>query len=134
MATGKDCVFEWETHSVLLVVVLVPHISGKVFANERFSAFWEYGETRKIFGLLKVGSSLYVCGSGRCYRTSKLFLSGNHSFNSVVHVLDESNLRSSESTSVGDVIDVVVSLGVFSMGSTDLDVVLVCNCLEFVLS
>ena len=72
---------------------------------------------------------MFSLGNSSC----ELLLSGNHSLNSVVHVLHESNFRSSESTSVGDVIDVVVSLGVFSMGSTDLDVVLVCNRLEFVL-
>ena len=122
---------EWETHSIFLVGILCPDISGQVFTNERFSACGENGETRKIIWLFEMRSGLNIfC---RSLRTSKLLFSSNHSSNTIVHVLHKSNFRSSESTSVRDIINVVVGLGVFSMGSTDLDVVLVCNCLEFVL-
>lgn len=50
---------------------------------------------------------------------------------SINHILNELFLRSSESSLVRDVIGGVNSLGVLSMDSSDLDVVLVGNSLEF---
>jgi hypothetical protein len=56
----------------------------------------------------------------------------NHGFDAVIHVLYEVDFRAAKSAQVGDVEDAVVSLSVLSMSSTDLDVVLVSNCLELV--
>ena len=66
-------------------------------------------------------------------RCSKFLFGRDHSFNTVVHVLDEIDLGTTESTEVGDVEDAVVGLGVLTMSATDLDVVLVSDGLELVL-
>jgi len=57
----------------------------------------------------------------------------NHSFDSVVHVLDERYLRETKSPHVRDVVDMIITLGVLTVNSSDLHMELVCNCLEFFL-
>ena len=52
---------------------------------------------------------------------------------SVNHVLDEGLLRSSKSSSVGDVEDTVVGLGVLTVDTSNLDVVLVSDGVELLL-
>ena len=64
---------------------------------------------------------------------SELHLSLNHGLDTIVHVLDEVDLRAAESSQVGDVVNVVVSLGVLTMGTSDLDMVLCGDSLELVL-
>ena len=64
---------------------------------------------------------------------SESLLSIDHGLNTVVHVLDEVNLGTTQSTEVGDIIDTVIRLSVLTMGTTDLDVVLVGDGLELVL-
>ena len=61
---------------------------------------------------------------------SKSFFSFNHSFDTVVHILYELCLASAESSLVTNVIDVVVSLSVLAVRSSDLDEESVCNLLE----
>lgn len=56
---------------------------------------------------------------------SQSFLSMDHGFNAIIHVLNEVNFGASKSAEVGNVEDAIVSFGVLSVGSTDLDVVLV---------
>ena len=65
-------------------------------------------------------------------RSSETFLSLDHGFNTIVHVLDEIYFGAAESTEVGNIVDTVIALGMFAMGATDLDVVLVSDCLELV--
>ena len=65
-------------------------------------------------------------------KVSETFLSLDHGFNTVVHVLDEVDFGTAKSAKVGNVEDTIVSLSVLSVGSTDLDVVLVSDCLELV--
>ena len=65
-------------------------------------------------------------------KVSETFLSLDHGFNTVVHVLDEVDFGTAKSAKVGNVEDAIVSLSVLSVGSTDLDVVLVSDCLELV--
>jgi hypothetical protein len=67
------------------------------------------------------------------FKHSELLLSLNHSLDTVVHVLDEVDLRAAESSQVGDVVDVVVSLRVLTVGTSDLHVVLGGDGLELVL-
>ena len=64
---------------------------------------------------------------------SEFLLSIDHGLNTVVHVLDEVNFGTTQSTEVGDVIDTVIRLSVLTMGTTDLDVVLVGDGLELIL-
>ena len=54
----------------------------------------------------------------------------NHSFDTVVHVLDEVLLRTAKSALVGDIEDAVRGIRVLTTGATDLDVVLVSDTLE----
>jgi hypothetical protein len=61
---------------------------------------------------------------------SELLLSGNHSLNTVVHVLHESFLTLAETVSVGDIVGAVSGLGVLSVDTTDLNVVLVGDLVE----
>ena len=65
-------------------------------------------------------------------KVSETFLSLDHGFYTVVHVLDEVDFGTAKSAKVGNVEDAIVSLSVLSVGSTDLDVVLVSDCLELV--
>ncbi len=57
----------------------------------------------------------------------------DHSLDTVVHVLNKVDLRAAKSAKVGDIVDVVVGLGVLSVGTSDLDVVLVSDGLELLL-
>ena len=65
-------------------------------------------------------------------KDSETFLGLDHGFDTVVHVLDEVDFGTTESAEVGNVEDAIVSLSVLTVGSTDLDVVLVSDCLELV--
>ena len=65
-------------------------------------------------------------------RSSETFLGLNHGFDTIVHVLDEIDLGATESAEVGNIVDSVIALGVFAVGSADLDIVLVSDCLELV--
>ena len=56
----------------------------------------------------------------------------DHGFDAVVHILDKIDFGSTKSAQVGDVVDAIVALGVLSVGATNLDVVLVSDCLELV--
>lgn len=64
---------------------------------------------------------------------SKFLLCRAHGLNAVVHVLDEVDLSATESTEVRDVEDAVVGLGVLTVGTTDLNEVLISDSVEFVL-
>ena len=57
-------------------------------------------------------------------------LSSDHGLDTVVHVLDEFLLGAAEAALVGDVVGAVVGLGVLTVDTTDLDVVLVSDGLE----
>jgi len=72
----------------------------------------------------------YLTGRGNC---SESLLGGDHSLDTVVHVLDEVDLGATKSAEVRDVEDAVIGLGVLTMGTTDLDVVLVGDGLELIL-
>ena len=50
----------------------------------------------------------------------------------VVHVLNKVNFRPTESSLVRNIIDMIISFSVFSMSSSYLNEILVCNRLEFV--
>ena len=82
---------------------------------------------RSTLDLLFSDSS--TCSSRLC-TTSELLLFGNHSLDTVIHVLDEINLRASESSLVGDIVDVVGRFRVLSMNSSDLNEELISNGLE----
>ena len=49
----------------------------------------------------------------------------DHGFDTIVHILDEFDLVSSESSQVGDIEDTIVSLGVLSVDTSDLYVIFV---------
>ena len=57
-------------------------------------------------------------------------LSFDHGLDTVVHVLNEGGLGATESADVGDVVDVVVGLGVLAVSTANLHEVLVSNSLE----
>jgi hypothetical protein len=60
----------------------------------------------------------------------KGFFGVDHSFDTVVHILNQVLLRASESSLVGDIVGGVGGLGVLSVNTADLDVVLVGDGLE----
>jgi hypothetical protein len=64
--------------------------------------------------------------------SKRLFLL-DHGLDAVVHVLNQLDRASAESSLVGDVVDVVVGLSMLSMGTSDLDMILVSDCLEIFL-
>jgi len=59
------------------------------------------------------------------YYCSEVLFSSDHCLDTVVHILDKLNFVSSESSSVGDIEDTIVGLGVLTMDTSDLDKVLV---------
>ena len=82
---------------------------------------------RSTLDLLFSDSS--TCSSRLC-TTSELLLFSNHGLDTIIHVLDEINLRASESPLVGDIVDVVGRFRVLSMNSSDLNEELISNSLE----
>jgi len=56
---------------------------------------------------------------------SQSLLGSAHGLHAVVHVLDEVNFGTTQSAKVGNVVDTIVTFSVLSVGSTDLDIVLV---------
>ena len=64
---------------------------------------------------------------------SESLLSLDEGVDTVDHILNELLLRSAESSSVGDIEDAVIGLGVLTMDTSDLDVVLLSDGLELVL-
>ena len=68
--------------------------------------------------------------------SSKSFFSSNHSFNTIVHIMNQIFFTSTESPSVGNIENTIVSFGVFTVDSSDLNVEFVSNFVEllFVLS
>ena len=143
LGTREDGCLERDTTSVLLVLKLIPHSLVEVFAEKRSSASGEDGKSSKILRLLEMGaghargglcwsSSLGGCSSlFRGNTTTKLLFSGDHSLYTIIHILDEVNLRAAKSPNVGDIIDVVGGLGVLSMDAADLNIELIGNRFEF---
>ena len=66
-------------------------------------------------------------------RSSESFLGLNHGSDTIDHVLDKLLLRSTESSSVGDIINSVIGLRVLTVDTSDLDVEFVGNSLEIIL-
>jgi len=54
----------------------------------------------------------------------------HESFDTVDHILDKALLGFSESPSVGDIVDTVISLGVLSMNTSLLDIVLIADSVD----
>jgi hypothetical protein len=54
----------------------------------------------------------------------------NHCAHTVVHILDQAGLAKSKSTLVANIVDVVICLGVLTVGAADLNVEFVSNRLE----
>ena len=75
-------------------------------------------------------ASFLASSYGNC---SESLLGLDHGLDTVVHVLDEVDLGATKSAEVRDVEDAVISLSVLTMGTTDLDVVLVSDGLELIL-
>jgi len=63
---------------------------------------------------------------------SQVLLSVYHSLDTVVHVLDEVNLREAESSLVGDIIDSSYRFGVLTVDTSDVAVVLISDGIELV--
>ena len=61
---------------------------------------------------------------------SESLLGGNHGFDTIIHVLDKVLLRSTESSLVGDIENAIVGLGVLTVDSSDLHVVLIGDLVE----
>jgi len=64
---------------------------------------------------------------------SEFVLSFDHSVNSIDHILNEGGFTHTESSLVGDIVGSVIRLGVFSVDTSDLYVILIGNSLELVL-
>ena len=73
----------------------------------------------------ELGSEL--CNS---FLGSESLLSGDHGFDTIIHVLDKILLRSTESSLVRDIENAIVGLGVLTVDSSDLHVVLIGDFVE----
>jgi hypothetical protein len=111
-----------------------------VLHQQTLRASREFGESNNLFRLFKLrATSCLFClfnfwclffGSLSTALRSKFFFLINHGLNSVVHVLNKLCLASAESSLVRNIIDMIVSLGMLSVGTSNLDVIFVCNGLE----
>jgi hypothetical protein len=77
--------------------------------------------------LLRLLDGLFFHFRLRC----ELKFTMDHGLDTVVHVLHEIDLGATKSAHVRDVVDVVVSFSVLTMSTSDLNMVLVSNGLEF---
>ena len=80
-----------------------------------------------------VVSEVAVCwfsGGGSLLGGHEFLLSGDHSLDTVVHVLHKVLFGAAEAAAVRDVVGAVVGLGVLTVDTADLDVVLVSDSLE----
>ena len=85
---------------------------------------------RSAFDLLFNGRSR-SCSCWLCPATKLLFFR-DHSFDTIVHILYQVNLRSAESPLVRNIVSVVRGLRVLTMDASDLHMVLISNSLELV--
>jgi len=60
----------------------------------------------------------------------KVNFSLNQGFDTIIHVLNEFSLGSSKSSLVRDIVDTIIGLGVFTVNTSNLDIVLVSNSVE----
>jgi hypothetical protein len=122
LAARKDALTERHTTLILLVLELGPNLRGKVFAQKRFAVSREFRVALDVFWLLKMSSTLGALfgflpslggffllfswlgffllfsrfgffNLGGLGSRSEFFLSINHGFNAVVHVLHKLNFR-----------------------------------------
>ena len=80
-----------------------------------------------------MGATLNSSSSSGSWSTSgllKSLLGLDHGLDTVVHILHEIDLRSSESSLVGDVENSIVSFGMFTMNTSDLNIILVSDGIE----
>lgn len=87
-----------------------------------------FSKTRQAPSSVQAPGGVY-CRRSKVSRSESL-LSLDHGLDSVVHVLDEIDLGATKAAQVRDVEDAVVGLGVLTVCTTDLDVVLVGDGLE----
>ena len=118
---------------------LIPEFSGEVLAQERLGTLGEDWIARQILRLLEMRSAFYLlfCSRSRslsCWlsTTTKLLFFGDHSFDTIVHILYQVNLRSAESPLVRNIVNGVSRLGVLTVDTSDLHMILVSNGLELV--
>ena len=64
--------------------------------------------------------------------TTELLFFGDHSFDTIVHILYQINLGSAESPLVRNIVCVIGGLRVFTVDASDLHMVLISNGLELV--
>ena len=62
--------------------------------------------------------------------TTELLLLCNHGLYTIVHILNEINLRTTETALVGDIIDMISRLRVFTVDATNLNMELISNLFE----
>ena len=72
---------------------------------------------------------IFSLGLSRLFGLQSLLLF-DHGLDTVVHVLDEIDFGATKSALVRDVVDVVVSFSMLTMGTSDLDMEFVCDGLE----
>jgi len=137
LASRENGLSERNAMGILLVFELFPKFTRQALAEQRCGSSRENWEASDIFGFLEVGAAfgLLTGGSSSSLDASaKLFLLGNHSFDTVVHILNKLNFRETESSLVGDVINMISRFGVLTVNSANLNFETVSNCLEFFLS
>ena len=71
-----------------------------------------------------------LCGDGQLGSFTELELCVDHGLDTIVHVLDEGDLGAAETAAVGDVEDAIAGVGVLTVATANLHVVLVSDALE----
>ena len=141
LASRKNRFSERNTMGILLVLELIPNFACQALAKKRCCSGREDWEASDIFGLLEVGSALGFFGisgsrlafsGSRLATSTKLFLSGNHGLDTIVHILNKFNFRETESSFVRNIIDVISRFRMLTMDTSDLHFETVSYGLEFV--
>ena len=94
------------------------------------SSFWEFYKSSYIFRFFKMGSSLNNFLNFNLFWFCFKFCM-NQCFNTIIHVLDKIFLGTTKSSLIRNVENTGVWLRVFTMDTTDLNVVFISNFLEF---
>jgi hypothetical protein len=131
LAARQNALLESHTRLIGFVLKLFPNFGSEVLAQERLGASREDREILNVLRGLQMVTALSALRSlGSLGGRAELFLSIDHSLDTVVHVLNELDLGETKTALVADVVNVVVGLGVLTVSTTDLNVVPVGNLLE----
>ena len=135
LTSRKNHLLEANSSFIFLTLEFIESISCNVFGNKRFGSCWPDWYSSNLLWFHQMWSAFNICSwsSSGCWSSSsstKCFLSSNHGFNSIVHVLDQVNFTSTKSSSVRNIENTIISFGMLSVNTSDLNIILISDFVE----